>query len=84
MLLDLFANDPGRTGLSTKSVCAAADIPYTTAWRCLSPLTADGLVERAEDATDARRSLVRLTDRGEAALRLCLESIGQPVTLLAC
>ena len=72
MLLDLFANDPVRTGLTTKSVCLAADVPYSTAWRCLGALEADGLIARFDDARDGRRSLVRLTDYGEAAVCKCL------------
>lgn len=72
MLLDLFANDADRQGLSTKSVCLAADVPYSTAWRCLGTLVGDGLIERQDDVRDGRRSLVRLTDRGENAVRQCL------------
>lgn len=80
MLLDLYASAVGRQGLATKSVCLAADVPYSTAWRCLGMLEADGLIERFDDARDGRRSLVRLTDYGEAALSKCL---GAPVPALS-
>lgn len=74
MLLDLFANDSQREGLTTKSVCVASDVPYSTAWRCLGTLEADGLIERLNDTRDGRRSLVRLTDYGDAAVRKCLHA----------
>ncbi|MDE2619710.1 MAG: winged helix-turn-helix transcriptional regulator [Sphingomonadales bacterium] len=72
ILLDLYGNDTGASGMSTKSVCLAADVPYSTAWRCLGALEADGLIERYSDSHDARRNLVRLTARGETAVRQCV------------
>ncbi|MBC2669344.1 MarR family transcriptional regulator [Novosphingobium piscinae] len=72
ILLDLYGNDADQRGASTKRVCLAADVPYSTAWRCLAALEADGLVERFGDNLDARRQLVRLTERGEAAVRQCV------------
>lgn len=71
ILLDLYGNQAGQ-GASTKSVCLAADVPYSTAWRCLGALEADGLIERYGDRHDARRSLVRLTPQGEIAVRRCV------------
>lgn len=74
ILLDLYGNDTGQ-GASTKHVCLAADVPYSTAWRCLGALESDGLIVRYSDNLDARRHLVRLTSLGESAVRRCVGAV---------
>lgn len=83
MLLDLFASDPDLKGLSTKRVCLAADVPYSTAWRCLAALEADGLITRFDDRRDARRSLVALTPKGETMVRRCMGPVSRHWTAAA-
>jgi len=64
ILLDLLVNETSHKPVSVTSACIASCVPPTTALRWLSTLEEYGLVERAEDATDARRTFVRLTKTG--------------------
>lgn len=76
ILLDLYSMQlTHEEGTSTKSACSAANVPYSTAWRMLALLEDAGLVERCNNAQDKRLSLVRLTERGEEAVRRCLTSM---------
>ncbi len=72
MLLDLFSSHLQGRRLSVTDTCLAANVPTTTAWRWIAILENAGLVERAKDPTDARRSFVRLTADGIAKLTLAL------------
>jgi DNA-binding MarR family transcriptional regulator len=68
ILLDLYvAAREGRT-VPTTSACIGAHVPPTTALRWLRILEARGLVEREEDGQDGRRTFVRLSVRGIAAM----------------
>ena len=68
ILLDLFiAAHEGRR-VPTTSACIGAHVPPTTALRWLRILEARGLVEREEDGRDGRRTFVRLSKRGVAAM----------------
>jgi DNA-binding transcriptional ArsR family regulator len=68
ILLDLFiAAHEGRR-VPTTSACIGAHVPPTTALRWLRILEARGLVEREEDGKDGRRTFVRLSTRGIAAM----------------
>ncbi len=68
ILLDLFiAAHEGRR-VPTTSACIGAHVPPTTALRWLRILEARGLVEREEDGRDGRRTFVRLSKRGLAAM----------------
>ena len=58
------------TGPRAPSVIAAAErVTVQSLTAPLRDLQAAGLIARETDATDARRSMVRLTDAGAAALR---------------
>jgi DNA-binding transcriptional ArsR family regulator len=68
ILLDLFiAAHEGRR-VPTTSACIGAHVPPTTALRWLRILEARGLVEREEDGRDGRRTFVKLSKRGVAAM----------------
>ena len=54
--------------MPTTSACIGANVPPTTALRWLRILEARGLVEREEDNRDGRRTFVRLSARGLAAM----------------
>ena len=74
MLLDLY--DCVLTGqeVSVTSLAATSGVPATTAWRRISALQAHGLIERIEDRDDKRRSFVRLTKTGRAAVESFFET----------
>ena len=54
--------------MPTTSACIGAHVPPTTALRWLRILEARGLVEREEDDRYGRRTFVRLSERGLAAM----------------
>jgi hypothetical protein len=62
LLLDLFI--AGREGreISVSSACIAANAPATTALRWICQLEREGLISRALDPGDGRRSHLHLTD----------------------
>ena len=64
MLLALFVADEEREPLSVSQLCAASGVPHTTALRWIDSLARAGLIVRAPDARDARRTLISL--HGEA------------------
>jgi DNA-binding MarR family transcriptional regulator len=64
MLLDLYAAQLEQQRVSVSSLQIASVVPSTTALRWLARLERNGLVARLADRFDARRVLVRLTDKG--------------------
>lgn len=75
ILLDLFiAECEGKT-ITISSACIAADVPATTALRHLGWLIAEGLLTRAPHPVDARSSVVRLTGKGDRAMRAYLDEV---------
>lgn len=68
MLLDLYDAQLGSAEVTVTSLGAASGVPLTTALRRMEQLLAHGLIERVDDADDKRRTLVRLTDGGLAAV----------------
>jgi hypothetical protein len=73
MLLDLFISGVGSQRLSVSALCIGARTSSATALRYLAILQEAGLVERSLDATDARRSYVRLTSAGWRTMSMLLE-----------
>lgn len=63
LLLDLFIAAREGKQVPVTSACIGAAVPTTTALRWLSTLESAGLVVRENDARDARRVFVRLTDK---------------------
>jgi DNA-binding transcriptional ArsR family regulator len=68
ILLDLYVATRENRPVPTTSACIGADVPPTTALRWLRILEARGLVEREEDGHDGRRTFVRLSAQGLAAM----------------
>lgn len=68
ILLDLYVATRENRPVPTTSACIGANVPPTTALRWLRILEARGLVEREEDNRDGRRTFVRLSARGLAAM----------------
>jgi len=64
ILLDLFVCWSRGQNCSVSDLCIASAAPATTALRWLVKLDAMGLVARASDGEDRRRSLVFLSPRG--------------------
>ena len=72
ILLDLYVATRENRPVPTTSACIGAHVPPTTALRWLRILETRGLVEREEDDRDGRRTFVRLSERGLAAMEDCL------------
>lgn len=68
ILLDLYIAAREDRRVPTTSACIGAHVPPTTALRWLRILEAKGHVEREDDGRDGRRTFVRLTDGGLAAM----------------
>lgn len=68
ILLDLMAAKLECHDVSVSSLCIAAAVPPTTALRCITAMTRDGLLERTPDPHDARRIFMSLSLRAEAAM----------------
>lgn len=68
ILLDLYVATREGRPVPTTSACIGANVPPTTALRWLRILETRGLVEREDDGRDGRRTFVRLSSRGLAAM----------------
>ncbi|MES2300775.1 MAG: MarR family transcriptional regulator [Pseudomonadota bacterium] len=75
ILLDLYIAAREERRVPTTSACIGAHVPPTTALRWLRILEARGLIEREDDGRDGRRTFVRLTWRGLAAMDASLASL---------
>jgi DNA-binding MarR family transcriptional regulator len=73
MLLELY--DAGCKGmmLPASALAAAANVPQSTAWRCMMTMTEHDLVARTPDPGDQRRILLGLTLRGRQNLEAILD-----------
>jgi len=83
ILLDLYVATRENRPVPTTSACIGAHVPPTTALRWLRILEERGLVEREDDGRDGRRTFVRLTGQGLAAmegwLQLAIATLSQTV-----
>ncbi len=68
ILLDLYIAHAENKAVSVSSACIGSASPPTTGLRWLGVLAENGLILREHDPEDQRRVLVRLTDRGIAAM----------------
>src|SRR3546814_13880100 len=55
--------------LSASDLATGAGVPLSSGLRMIAALEQDGLVRRAIDEKDRRRSIVRLTDAGADSMR---------------
>jgi DNA-binding MarR family transcriptional regulator len=74
ILLELFAAEEEGRRVSISAAGLTAEIPLTTALRWITALEREELVERAGDPTDARRTFLKLTDKGLRAMTLYFQS----------
>ena len=74
ILLELFAAEQEGRRVSISAAGLTAEIPLTTALRWIAALEREELVERAGDPTDARRTFLRLAEKGLHAMTLYFES----------
>jgi DNA-binding transcriptional ArsR family regulator len=77
MLLALFVADAEGEPLSVSQLCGASGVPHTTALRWIESLARAGLIVRAPDARDARRTLISLHSDAREKVRQVLAR-GQP------
>jgi hypothetical protein len=71
MLLDLTICQ-GRRRLAVSAVCLGSRVAHATGMRHLGLLLDQGLVERSPDPSDRRRTYIRLTSHGMAAMEAAL------------
>lgn len=74
MLLDAFISRSEARRVSVSSLCTASHAPATTALRWLNLLEEAELIERNSDPQDGRRSIVTLTDLGNALVSRALHA----------
>lgn len=74
MLLDLYVALRRGRRLSVTALCLSAGVPNSTALRWVRELTTRGLIERAPDPDDGRRTFLALSDRALAALETYLDA----------
>jgi DNA-binding MarR family transcriptional regulator len=79
MLLQLYSSELSQQRMAVRQVCAAANVPSTTALRWLNTLEANRLVERQADPLDGRRFFVSLTESGKRAMESFFQSIKNEV-----
>ncbi|MBA3055691.1 MAG: hypothetical protein FP826_12340 [Sphingomonadales bacterium] len=72
ILLDLFISGPDQI---VKSVCVAADVPYSTAWRWIATLEAKKLVCKSSGDFDGRHTYLSLTPEGKSAVAAALNDM---------
>ena len=76
ILLDLYIANVDNKSVSVSSACIGSAAPPTTGLRWLGVLSEQGLIAREHDPEDQRRVLVRLTDKGLAAMDQYFASLG--------
>lgn len=74
MLLDLYDAHLGGAEVTVTSLGAASGVPQTTALRRMETLQGHGLIARVEDSGDKRRTIIKLTDPGLAAVEKYFDS----------
>lgn len=75
ILLEAFAAYLGRRKISVSKLCDVSDVPATTALRWIGKLEGDGLLQRSEDVSDARRTWIELSPQGVLKLQEYFASV---------
>ena len=78
ILLDLYLAELLQCRMIISSLGASANIPPTTALRWIEVLRAEGLIEKASDPLDKRRTFVSLTESGCAAMQNYFAGFDEP------
>lgn len=74
MLIELHLIRRQSKTMSVSALCIAGRVPQATGLRKIQWLEDQGLIEREQDPKDRRRQHVRLTERGERAMRSWTQS----------
>lgn len=69
ILLDLFIVDLKGQRISVQDACLSSGVPPTTALRYVGQLEEGSFVKRVPDATDARRTFLVITTKGQSLMR---------------
>lgn len=77
MLLDLYDARLDEAEVTVSSLGAASGVPLTTALRRMEVLQKHGFIERVVDPDDRRRTIVRLSPAGLAAVEQFFDSYAQ-------
>lgn len=79
LMLDLFIMEARGTRVPVSSACIASGASHSTALRLIETLVRRELVLRERDATDKRRTYLKLTDEGLHKMAVAMEQLhGQP------
>lgn len=76
MLLDLYAAHHEGKSVCVSSLCIAANVPSTTALRCIETMTEHGCLVRERDPGDGRRIFIALSETARAGIDAWLDAIG--------
>lgn len=76
MMLDLMLARANARVLGASDLATGAGVPLSSGLRMIAALEQHGLVERAIDERDRRRTLVRLTDAGAERMASYFDRIG--------
>jgi DNA-binding MarR family transcriptional regulator len=68
MMLDLYAAHERSEKVSVSALCYASGVPQSTALRAVQRLEEQGMIERAGDPEDLRRSWVRASSKALAGI----------------
>lgn len=79
ILLDLYIHQARNESVFVKSACIGSGASATTALRWIQVLETKGLLCSAEDPTDSRRRLLRLTAEGYECMTRYLEGTATSV-----
>jgi DNA-binding MarR family transcriptional regulator len=77
ILLDLYLAEKSGRPLALSTVGSLAGVPQTTAFRWMTQLLERGFIVREADPNDARRGLIRLSERGHALLEELLGAVAR-------
>lgn len=83
MLLDLFIAAREGRQVSITSACIGAEVPVATGLRWLQQLEREGLIERSNDPSDARRTWIRLSVHADRSMTRYLTRCMAPAVPLA-
>ena len=75
MLLDLYDAQLAGAEVTVTSLGAASGVPLTTALRRMDELQRHNLIERGEDASDKRRTIIRLSESDLRAVDTFFDSV---------
>lgn len=76
-LLHLFRSELDDQIVTMGDLCAAAAVPYSTAFKWIERMVAAGLIQRQKDPSDKRRAILSLTERPRAGMREYLLALRQ-------